>query len=262
MKTSSIARHFSRAAPYYDREARLQAGVAERLVSFLGPLKENARILDVGCGTGFLTRSLAQAFPTAKIHAIDISEDMILVAGEHAGLTSSVSFQAADAFCFHSATHYDVIVSSSAFQWMQPLSKLFTALGRVLNPQGELCFSLMTEGTLSELRQIRQEIAPDAVSGQSLPNAKAVKMTLEACGYEVLASNTEVLVEYFEDARVFLATIKRLGFTGGSLSRGARPLRRREIEQIVSLYERRFSATPEGVKATYKVDYLKARRAC
>jgi S-adenosylmethionine-diacylgycerolhomoserine-N-methlytransferase len=43
------------------------------------PIERNAevRILEVGCGTGFNTKLLAQTFPNAEINAYEVSEDMV-----------------------------------------------------------------------------------------------------------------------------------------------------------------------------------------
>ncbi len=43
------------------------------------PIERNAkvRILEVGCGTGFNTKILAQTFPNAEINAYEVSQDMV-----------------------------------------------------------------------------------------------------------------------------------------------------------------------------------------
>jgi S-adenosylmethionine-diacylgycerolhomoserine-N-methlytransferase len=43
------------------------------------PIERNAkvRILEVGCGTGYNTKLLAQTFPNAEIRAYEVSEDMV-----------------------------------------------------------------------------------------------------------------------------------------------------------------------------------------
>ena len=44
-----------------------------------------ARVLDVGCGPGWLPRSLAERFPRMQVVALDASEPMIARAGRGAG---------------------------------------------------------------------------------------------------------------------------------------------------------------------------------
>lgn len=37
------------------------------------PLSNPHKIIDVGCGTGIVTRQLARTYPTARVHGVDIS---------------------------------------------------------------------------------------------------------------------------------------------------------------------------------------------
>lgn len=46
-------------------------------------LPENANILDVGCGDGFSTISIAKKFPNISFHGIDFSQNMITMACSH-----------------------------------------------------------------------------------------------------------------------------------------------------------------------------------
>lgn len=58
--------------------------------------RPGARIADVGCGHGWSTIALARAYPDASVEGIDVDEESILAAREHAGAASSVSFRLAD----------------------------------------------------------------------------------------------------------------------------------------------------------------------
>ncbi len=72
------------------------------------------RVLDVGCGTGYFARLLAQAVgPEGRVVGIDPSRAMIRYASGHAGGASNCQFQvgAAEALEFP-AEHFDVIACS------------------------------------------------------------------------------------------------------------------------------------------------------
>jgi 2-polyprenyl-3-methyl-5-hydroxy-6-metoxy-1,4-benzoquinol methylase len=58
--------------------------------------RSGARIADVGCGHGWSTIALARAYPDATVEGIDVDEESILAAREHAGVAPSVSFRLAD----------------------------------------------------------------------------------------------------------------------------------------------------------------------
>ncbi len=57
---------FAAAAENYDAAASVQRVAAERLAARIAalPLPDNPSILDIGAGTGFLTRALARHLPT------------------------------------------------------------------------------------------------------------------------------------------------------------------------------------------------------
>ena len=69
--------------------------LVELLMSEVRGQKSDLRILDVGTGSGVIALSLAKAFPTAEVHATDVSEDALELARENAarlGLGERVCF--------------------------------------------------------------------------------------------------------------------------------------------------------------------------
>lgn len=70
---------FSRFAQSYNEWAIPQKSVAEQLASFLNLSFQNIRILDAGCGTGFLTTELLKKEKRNQIIGIDASEKMLSI---------------------------------------------------------------------------------------------------------------------------------------------------------------------------------------
>ncbi len=78
---SKVAKQFGK--DYWDGDRRYGYGgynydgrwrsVAENMVSHYG-LNANARILDVGCGKGFLVYEFAQVIPQARVAGVDVSK--------------------------------------------------------------------------------------------------------------------------------------------------------------------------------------------
>jgi len=89
----SMVRAFSAAAATYERYAMVQRQIGDRLLAELALLSPPRRILDVGCGTGVLSRALAERFPSAEVWGIDIAPAMICEARRRADgfLTSAVA---------------------------------------------------------------------------------------------------------------------------------------------------------------------------
>jgi len=77
---SGIASAFGEAADTYDEYAEIQKKVADGLIASLVPWKEAVPpgpILEVGCGTGFVTKELISQFPDREIVVTDLSEKML-----------------------------------------------------------------------------------------------------------------------------------------------------------------------------------------
>ena len=80
-----------------DERAMVPRPETEELVELLKSEIRNPQsaIVDVGTGSGVIALSLAAAFPEAKVHAVDISEDALALARENAarlGLEGRVQF--------------------------------------------------------------------------------------------------------------------------------------------------------------------------
>ena len=69
-----------------DQRALIPRPETEQLVEYLCDFAwpENPRLLDVGTGSGVIALSLAARFPTAEVHAVDLSEDALALARENA----------------------------------------------------------------------------------------------------------------------------------------------------------------------------------
>ena len=80
-----------------DKRALIPRPETEQLVEYLCDLiwPENARMLDVGTGSGVIALSLAARFPNAELQAVDLSADALTLARENAerlGIPDRVRF--------------------------------------------------------------------------------------------------------------------------------------------------------------------------
>ena len=67
-----VAASFSRAAASYDSVAALQRTVADTLLAQLPADLRPQRWLDLGCGTGYCTRALAQRYGAGQGLAVGV----------------------------------------------------------------------------------------------------------------------------------------------------------------------------------------------
>lgn len=120
----------------------LQASLAglERHLPFL-QLAPGERVLDVGCGSGSMSRTMARAQPLAHVVGVDIRNSYLdyarnRVADEN---LSNVTFQEADVFAlpFADAT-FDVVWTKYLLQWLKDIGPALTEIHRVLKPGGRI----------------------------------------------------------------------------------------------------------------------------
>jgi demethylmenaquinone methyltransferase / 2-methoxy-6-polyprenyl-1,4-benzoquinol methylase len=81
--------------------------------------KKRADMLDLGCGTGFVTFNAARNFPTIDIESFDLSPDMIKVAQERYDKSfrgRNIKFWVGDAEVPFGAGKYDIITTSFAYR--------------------------------------------------------------------------------------------------------------------------------------------------
>jgi len=94
-------------------------------------LKAGGRVADIGCGVGWSSICLAQAFPVVTVHAVDLDPESISLAranAKAAGVADRISFQAADAEEAPLEGPYDLI---TAFECIHDMAHPVAALKRM-----------------------------------------------------------------------------------------------------------------------------------
>lgn len=150
-----IARRFNKAAPHYDRHALVQYEVGNRLLKRLDCILSSPRyILDIGSGTGVLTRALQARFPDSIVVGLDLAHNMIKQALQAPHSHHDLFYLCADmqSLPFKDQT-FDLIFSNFTLQWGNNLPAIFTECKRLLSPTGMLFFTTLGPDTLCELRQ-------------------------------------------------------------------------------------------------------------
>lgn len=135
--TSSFAHDSPHLAEAYDRASDLQLEGGKRLVERLG-LEEGARVLDLGCGTGRLTRWIAERLgPKGCVVGIDPLDERIRIARAHGG---SVRFEVgrAEALGAFDDASFDAVCMSSVLHWVPDKAKALAEIRRVLRSGGRL----------------------------------------------------------------------------------------------------------------------------
>jgi trans-aconitate 2-methyltransferase len=102
------------------------------------------RVVDLGCGTGKLTRLLHARLHARETVGIDRSARMLEPAlAEMAGeRPPGLRFEIGTIEAFAARNEYDLILSNAAFHWIEDHEALITRLAAALRPGGQLAFQV------------------------------------------------------------------------------------------------------------------------
>jgi trans-aconitate 2-methyltransferase len=118
-----------REQPFYDLLAMVRPAAAMRVV-------------DLGCGTGKLTRELHARLNASETIGIDRSKRMLQKAGD-TELPAGVKFQVGDIEAFpDTPSDYDLVFSNAALHWVEDHEALFARLSAALRPHGQLAVQM------------------------------------------------------------------------------------------------------------------------
>lgn len=183
-RKQDIARDFGEASGTYESASRLQRHMGGVMLERLGRRRaggDEPDILDLGCGTGWFTRQLLQAYPKAHVTGIDLSPGMI----SHARLNSpaAIDWLVADAGCVPLPDNsVDIVFSNLMIQWCDHPLPILAECRRLLRPGGMLVCSTLLDGTLNELEQAWAKADPGRRHVNRFEAASTIKRTV----YEAL----------------------------------------------------------------------------
>jgi trans-aconitate 2-methyltransferase len=98
------------------------------------------RVVDLGCGTGELTRILHDRVGASETVGIDRSAAMLAKSGARAG--NGLRFEEGDLRTALGAARYDLVFSNAALHWIPDHPSLFRALTEALRAGGQLAVQM------------------------------------------------------------------------------------------------------------------------
>ena len=153
-----ISDAFGAASDRYDDHAGPQRQAAALVADLAQRQKPSGvgRILEVGCGTGFLTRDIQARWPGAELVVTDISPAMLARAAKGGLVAGTFLTMDGEAPAFE-GEWFDLILSSLAFQWFDDMEAALQRLFALLKPGGSLIFSTMGKGSFAGWRAAHAE---------------------------------------------------------------------------------------------------------
>ena len=140
-----IAAHDSWNAGLYDNKFSFIWEYGSNLIDLLDP-QPGEYVLDIGCGTGHLTRAIADR--GARVIGTDFSAAMI----EQARVNyPDLRFEVADASAFTLDEPVDAIFSNAVFHWVRDQEGAAACIQRALKPGGRLVVEFGGKGNVGKV---------------------------------------------------------------------------------------------------------------
>ncbi len=258
-----VARAFAYAADGYEAHAALQREVAERLDAHLNFTKiAPRRVLDIGCGTGFLSLLLRRRFPEAALWALDLAPAMAVRC--RAALGRRLPWQprrgvlCGDAMALPLASgSFDLVASSLTMQWLGDPEAMLREMRRVLAPGGLLLFSTFGRETLRELRATLRTIdAAKAGLVLPFPDVMSLGDLLQRQAVALPVTDSDRLTLRYADTTALVRELKGMGASARAIRHRRGGLGgRRLLRQLAEHYP---VDDDGGITATFEVLYGQA----
>jgi trans-aconitate methyltransferase len=184
----------------------------EDVVQQLAP-QQGERILDLGCGTGYLTNLIAQA--GARVVGIDKSASMI----ERARAAyPDLDFQVCTATDFHFNTPFDAIFSNATLHWVLDKEAAIDNIYKNLRSGGRLMLEMGGKGNVEEI-------------------VVATRKALTRHGYY---SNAATQVWYFPSLSEYSSLLEKRGFRVRFAAHFDRPTELQDTENGIKDFVKMF----------------------
>ncbi|HAR63296.1 MAG: hypothetical protein DKM50_00630 [Candidatus Margulisiibacteriota bacterium] len=261
MRLEQITNNFSKKASNYNSKAVMQKEIAEKLALFL-PDKEYKTILDVGCGTGFLTKLLRQKYPNSTIIGVDIAPAMIEIAKEN---VPDAEFRCCSIYEIEDLKNqFDLVVSSSALHWMHDLSECFAILHDILVPNGEIITAIFVDESLFELKDSFNYAYENTRIKKKkhvidFPKSQEVIEDLSK-KFELLFNEKIAYFLNYSSAKNSIKAIREIGGNYSYLYNQSFTERKTIFSTVFTYYDKKYRGTADTVIQSWEILMLGAKR--
>lgn len=150
----------------YDRYAEERRQPFHDLLALVSP-RPGGRVVDLGCGTGELTRLLHERTGAKETLGLDSSPSMLAQSAKWAG--GGLAFAERDVGDFGSKDGpFDLVFSNAALQWIEDHDALFARIAGAIAPGGELAVQMPSNHDHPS-HVVAAEIAREAPFAAAMP---------------------------------------------------------------------------------------------
>ncbi len=178
-------------APDRDKFIRRSSHYYDNLVRFFRfYIPENSRVLEIGCGTGYLLNEMKPSYGVG----IDISTEMIAIASEK---YPHLHFSVQDAEYLNLNENFDYIIISDTLGYLEDIQKLFSRLKTVSTPDTRILISyhsFLWEPLLSLAQSLRLKMPHNRLNWL---NRSDVVNLLNLEGFDVVKTGRRYLMPFY-----------------------------------------------------------------
>lgn len=143
----------------YAHISALQRTMAEYSLAAV-QVRGDERVLDVGCGDGYVTRSIAGRLPHGSVLGVDPSPRMIATAVQ-ASEPPNVDFAVGDVTTMTFADEFDLVVSFNALHWVRAQETAYRNIANALVPTGRVLVQFVCASERPSVEQVAMDVTAD-----------------------------------------------------------------------------------------------------
>ena len=200
----------SELARLYSEVSDFQKEHGKEMIQLLA-LEKNMKILDLGCGTGYLSDLLADCVgPEGRVVAIDPNKSRLELAKKQYSRPNLVFLEAND--LTFPEDQYDLVFSNYVLNWIENKNALFNKVYQNLKPGGRFVFGVCThQPTLVE--QLGDLMGPEMRQCFHWMSASEYNLLATTVGFYVTYSDVQKKMLHFESIEHLMQVIR--GSTDG-----------------------------------------------
>ena len=240
---------FKKSLLTYSDNAIIQNQMAKELLIKLNELKGNKfnKILEIGCGTGVLTKKIVKYFDFEKLLLNDIVDESL---SQMFNASEKIEKIYGDCENISFPANLDLIISNTTFQWIEDLELLIKKLYSNLNPNGILAFTTFGEQNFYQIKKI---------TGHSLIYYKQLEIEkILAKNFKIIYANAEIKNLEFDTAFEILKHLKLSGVN----SLISKFWTKKDLTDFSEKYEKLFKTSNSKLVLTYQPLFFIVEKKC
>lgn len=235
LEKRKICHGFNTAVKTYDEAADWQKTVGKILLNELKNYDlKNKTILDLGAGTGYLSRCIQKQYPDNHLLVVDMVESMLILSQLH---LQNASLICADVENMPlKSESIEIIISNMVLHWCASLKSALREQYRILKSNGMLIFSILGEQSMVALKNAWSKI-DDNTHVNIFPTLNIVKSSCLSSGFSIALLNRQIIKKNYDDVFELMYHLKRVGSKNISANKPRSLMNKQRIKKLNEYYQ-------------------------